>query len=156
MVNCRLSNPGWEPWSEVTLKRGKRIYRNLWYKPTLGNSAVCLCRKPEYSKCFAILSLFHPKCTMDSETQNTNNQLGHLNPKLQSQFQDRRNPNAQRSTPGFERRQFTNSHSDLTPEAAELGQAIDQYKLQNRRRFINYEEMLGIIKSLGYEKQPSN
>lgn len=99
--------------------------------------------------------LFHSwsKLAMDSGTQNTDSQLGHLNPKLEPQFQDRRNPSAQRSTPGFERRQFTNSHDDLSPDAAELGRAIDQYKLQNRRRFINYEEMLGIIKSLGYEKQ---
>jgi hypothetical protein len=90
---------------------------------------------------------------MDSGTKNTDDQLGHLNPKLENQFQDRRNPTTQRSTPGFERRQFTNSHSDLSADAAELGRAIDQYKLQNRRRFINYEEMLAIIVSLGYEKQ---
>lgn len=67
-------------------------------------------------------------------------------------FDDRRNPDGQRATPGFERRQFTNSHSDLSQDAAELGVAIDQYKLRNRRRFINYEEMLSIIKSLGYKK----
>lgn len=93
---------------------------------------------------------------MDSGTQNSNDQLGHLNPKLEASFQDRRNPATQRTTPGFERRQFTNSHSDLSPEAAELGAAIDQYKLQNRRRFINYEEMLAIIKSIGYEKKQAS
>ncbi len=53
---------------------------------------------------------------------------------------------------GFERRQFSDSHRDLSPEAAELGKAIDQYKLMNRRRYITYEEMLGVIKSLGYVK----
>ena len=67
-------------------------------------------------------------------------------------FQDRRDPNLQRQNPGVERRQFTNSHDGLTPEAAELGRAIDQYKLINRRRFITYEEMLQVIKSLGYTK----
>ena len=51
-----------------------------------------------------------------------------------------------------ERRQFTNSHNELSPDAAELARAIDQYKLTHRRRFINFEEMLSIVKSLGYSK----
>jgi len=51
-----------------------------------------------------------------------------------------------------ERRQFANSHDHLSPEASELAVAIDQYKLQHRRRFINFEEMLSIMKSLGYSK----
>lgn len=67
-------------------------------------------------------------------------------------FSDRRDPNNQRRTPGVERRQFNNAHTDLSPEAAELGRAIDQYKLVNRRRFITYEEMLSIIKQLGYSR----
>lgn len=54
--------------------------------------------------------------------------------------------------PVIERRQFGNTHSDLSPEARELGQTIDQYKLVHRRRFITYEEMLSIIRSLGYRK----
>jgi hypothetical protein len=51
-----------------------------------------------------------------------------------------------------ERRQFTNSHSELSPDAAELAQAIDGYKLRHRRRFITFEEMLSVIKSLGYKR----
>ncbi|MDC0936187.1 hypothetical protein OAS39_07855 [Pirellulales bacterium] len=51
-----------------------------------------------------------------------------------------------------ERRQFSNSHDDLSPDAAELACAIDQYKLQHRRRFINFEEMLSIVKGLGYQR----
>lgn len=96
---------------------------------------------------------------MDSNNQNSTesqptadaNSAKHL-PVQPGQFTDRRNPSGQRNSPGFERRQFTNSHSDLSPEAAELGHAIDQYKLNHRRRFINYEEMLSIVKSLGYSK----
>jgi hypothetical protein len=53
---------------------------------------------------------------------------------------------------GFERRQFSDGHKHLSADAAELGSAIDQYKLLNRRRYITYEEMLGVIKSLGYSK----
>jgi hypothetical protein len=30
--------------------------------------------------------------------------------------------------------------------------AIDQYKLERRRRFIDFEEMLVVLKSLGYRK----
>jgi len=55
--------------------------------------------------------------------------------------------------PGVERRnQFGNCYDGLSPDAQQLAEAIDQYKLQNRRRFITYEEMLAVIKSLGYHK----
>lgn len=67
------------------------------------------------------------------------------------EFVDRRNP-----TPGQqpvrERRQFANSYEELSPDAAELARAIDGYKLQHRRRFITFEEMLAVIKSLGYHR----
>ncbi len=69
-----------------------------------------------------------------------------------SQFVDRRQPASPGSAPGRERRQFANSHEHLSPDAAELARAIDQYKLQHRRRFINFEEMLSIFRSLGYSK----
>ncbi len=68
-------------------------------------------------------------------------------------FVDRRNPQVQRSSPGLERRQFSDGHASLSADAAELGQAIDQYKLENCRRYISYEEMLGVIHSLGYQKR---
>lgn len=67
-------------------------------------------------------------------------------------FVDRRQPTNGRSTPGLERRQFTNSYEQLSDDAAELGKAIDQYKLENRRKYITYEEMLSVIKALGYSK----
>lgn len=68
-------------------------------------------------------------------------------------FVDRRNPNLQRNSPGLERRQFSDSHSSLSADAAELGQAIDRYKLKHCRRYISYEEMLSVIQSLGYQKK---
>lgn len=67
-------------------------------------------------------------------------------------FVDRRNPTSADEAPGRERRQFANSHDELSPEAAELARAIDGYKLQHRRRFITFEEMLAVIKSLGYSR----
>ncbi len=67
-------------------------------------------------------------------------------------FVDRRSPTATGDSPICERRQFSNSHEELSPEAAELARAIDSYKLFHRRRFITYEEMLGVIKSLGYTR----
>jgi hypothetical protein len=54
--------------------------------------------------------------------------------------------------PGVERRQFANSYNDLSPDAAELAQAIDDYKIRHRRRFITFEEMLAVMKSLGYSR----
>ncbi len=75
-----------------------------------------------------------------------------LEPGTARDFVDRR----EESTPGLppivERRQFANSHDDLSPDAGELARAIDQFKLHHRRRFINFEEMLSVIKSLGYHK----
>ena len=67
-------------------------------------------------------------------------------------FVDRRQPGTPDSAVNRERRQFANSHSELSPDAAELAHAIDQYKLTHRRRFINFEEMLGVFKSLGYSR----
>jgi hypothetical protein len=67
-------------------------------------------------------------------------------------FVDRRNYTVQPGTPQRERRQFTNSHEELSPEARDLAQAIDSYKLMHRRRFITYEEMLAVMKSLGYKR----
>ncbi|MCH2121113.1 MAG: hypothetical protein MK136_07765 [Pirellulaceae bacterium] len=68
-------------------------------------------------------------------------------------FPDRRQ-NRENSRPysGVERRQFSNSYNGLSEGARELGQAIDQYKLNNRRRYITYEEMYSIISQLGYQK----
>jgi hypothetical protein len=67
-------------------------------------------------------------------------------------FVDRRSYDTAEGPPVCERRQFTNSHEGLSPEAKELGLAIDGYKLQHRRRFITYEEMLAVVRSLGYHK----
>ena len=68
-------------------------------------------------------------------------------------FVDRRKNRNDQSYQGVERRQFSNSHSELSDGAKELGLAIDQYKLHNRRRYITYEEMYNIMIGLGYAKQ---
>jgi len=65
-------------------------------------------------------------------------------------FVDRRQ--MQGTPPGVERRQFANNYGDLSEESRELATAIDQYKLLHRRRFITYDEMLAVVKSLGYRK----
>ncbi len=67
-------------------------------------------------------------------------------------FVDRRNPSVLPLAPGNERRQFTNSYVELSLEARQLATAIDRYKLLHRRRIIDYEEMLAVIKSLGYSR----
>ena len=41
---------------------------------------------------------------------------------------------------------------ELSPEAKELADAIDEYKVRHRRRFITYEEMLHVVKEIGYHK----
>lgn len=68
------------------------------------------------------------------------------------QFIDRRTYEGTAPLPRGERRQFTDSHEALSPEARELALAIDEYKIRHRRRFITYEEMMQVVKSLGYHK----
>ncbi len=72
-----------------------------------------------------------------------------INSQPEVLFPERRESNPL-AKPVIERRQFGNSHSELSPEARNLGLAIDQYKLVHRRRYITYEEMLSVVKSLGY------
>jgi hypothetical protein len=72
--------------------------------------------------------------------------------ELKESFVDRRSLSQPGDEPIFERRQFANSYQELSPEAAELARAIDGYKVQHRRRFITFEEMLSVIKSLGYQR----
>ena len=67
-------------------------------------------------------------------------------------FFDRRTE-ASPSSPGLERRQFGNTHYGLSPDAKELAEAIDSYKIRHRRRYITFEEMLQVIQALGYQKQ---
>ena len=88
---------------------------------------------------------------MTTKTEEQTQNAGMTNVLQQTQtFIDRRqNPG---SPPGVERRQFSNTYSELGPESQELARAIDQYKLMHRRRFITYDEMLAVIKSLGYHK----
>jgi len=74
-----------------------------------------------------------------------------MNPSAREQpFVDRRQNSGR--PPGVERRQFSNHYGELSPETQELATAIDQYKLMHRRRFITYDEMLAVIKTLGYHK----
>jgi hypothetical protein len=65
---------------------------------------------------------------------------------------DRRNAAANNSPANEERRQFGGSYDKLSPAARELALAIDNYKIANHRRFIDHEEMLQVILSLGYHK----
>lgn len=54
---------------------------------------------------------------------------------------------------GIERRQFGNSYRDLTEPGRELAEAIDAYKVQHRRRYITTDEMLQVIRELGYRQE---
>ena len=52
-----------------------------------------------------------------------------------------------------ERRQFNDSYADLSPEAREIALAIDAYKIHFRRQYINHEELLMVLQSLGYKQE---
>ena len=64
---------------------------------------------------------------------------------------DRRGANRGSGT-GTERRQFGASHDTGRPEVDELAEAVDRYKLENRRRFITYAELYDVMIGLGYDR----
>jgi hypothetical protein len=74
-------------------------------------------------------------------------------PDVQSlpSFADRRQTGGARKD-GGERRQFVDSRQTFRPEVIELAEAVDQYKLRHRRRFITFEELYDVIAELGYRK----
>lgn len=51
-----------------------------------------------------------------------------------------------------ERRQFQDGNRSDRPEVAEFANAVDEYKITNRRRFITFEELFDVMTSLGYHK----
>lgn len=52
----------------------------------------------------------------------------------------------------FERRQFRDGNRSARPEVAEFADAIDEYKITHRRRFITFEELYDVMISLGYHR----
>ncbi|MCH9652438.1 MAG: hypothetical protein K0U86_18305 [Planctomycetes bacterium] len=68
-------------------------------------------------------------------------------------FEDRRQNRTENRPEGIgERRQFSNSYNSENQDVNELAQAIDQYKLVHRRRFITFEELHSVVTGLGYHK----
>ncbi|MFO0905323.1 MAG: hypothetical protein U0939_20110 [Pirellulales bacterium] len=77
-------------------------------------------------------------------------------PMTDSSFLKRPLPPARTSqSPGAERRQFASNYETLSPAGRELALAIDQYKLEHHRKFVNHDEMLQVILALGYRKVES-
>jgi hypothetical protein len=68
-------------------------------------------------------------------------------------FVERRQFQSDDRAPVGERRQFADSRDQLSPEVRELADAIDRYKLEHHRRFIDHEELLSVMRTLGYRKQ---
>jgi hypothetical protein len=67
-------------------------------------------------------------------------------------FVERRQTQLSGTNRSGERRQFGSSHYGLSEEGRELAFAIDQYKVQNHRRYLTCDEMLKVLTDLGYEK----
>lgn len=65
-------------------------------------------------------------------------------------FEDRRRQVS--GAPGVERRQFSATRDSERSEVNELAEAIDQYKLSHRRRFITVDELFDVFTSLGYSR----
>ncbi|MCA9040472.1 MAG: hypothetical protein KDA65_09010 [Planctomycetaceae bacterium] len=69
-----------------------------------------------------------------------------------SEFVDRRQQDSETRRPSTERRQFQDSRTYANQDVQELAEAVDQYKMRHRRRFITFEELFEVVKSLGYHK----
>lgn len=69
-----------------------------------------------------------------------------------SVFADRRQRDEGAGPASAERRQFRDGNRSSRPEVAELADAIDDYKISRRRRFITFEELFDVMVSLGYQK----
>lgn len=67
-------------------------------------------------------------------------------------FVERRQRAENPGTASVERRQFRDGDRSARPEVAELANAIDDYKINHRRRFITFEELFDVIASLGYHR----
>jgi len=66
-------------------------------------------------------------------------------------FHDRRRSN-RGGCDGREQRQFRDGNRSKRPEVAELADAVDDYKMKHRRRFITFEELYDVITGLGYHR----
>lgn len=64
----------------------------------------------------------------------------------------RRNRDSSKDGYARERRQFGSSHADLSEDGCELAAAIDRYKMRHHRRYITCDEMLVVMRELGYSK----
>ncbi|MCP4782429.1 MAG: hypothetical protein GY903_05180 [Fuerstiella sp.] len=67
-------------------------------------------------------------------------------------FVDRRNSGTNTGGAGFERRQFRDGNRSSRPEVTEFAEAVDEYKVTHRRRFITFEELFDVMTGLGYHK----
>jgi hypothetical protein len=67
-------------------------------------------------------------------------------------FVERRQRDTGTAPSQSERRQFRDGDRSARPEVAELANAVDDYKIAHRRRFITFEELFDVMASLGYHK----
>jgi hypothetical protein len=67
-------------------------------------------------------------------------------------FPDRRQ-RSRSSQDGLERRQFGSTYTELSAAGAELGRAIDSYKVAHHRRYVTYDEILKVLETLGYQRR---
>lgn len=67
-------------------------------------------------------------------------------------FVDRRQSTDANRPDGVERRQFRDAREGSPPAVRELAEAVDRYKLLHRRRFITFDELFDVIRSLGYHR----
>ena len=78
--------------------------------------------------------------------------MDHVAEQKPTVFVDRRQLPSEEPPDGTERRQFSDLRGTPNVDALELAEAVDQYKLRHRRRFVTFDELYDVIVSLGYHK----
>jgi hypothetical protein len=73
-----------------------------------------------------------------------------VEPEVPEGFVERRPASSRYEQAGIERRQFPNAGIEISTEGYELARAIDLYKFENKQQRVNVEELLAILRSLGY------
>ncbi len=108
-----------------------------------------------YCYTLVLKSTFMPLPNLSSTTPDSSSSFS-VGPSAfdlaRAKFVDRRNPVGSESDTS-ERRQFGSMHTSLSENGRELALAIDEYKVQNHRRYLTCDEMLTVLRGLGYTKE---
>ncbi len=119
-------------------------------------AGACASTGPVHHEPFFIIdeskqSMSQPNISASSSASNLSSSFA-VNSGADPSFIERRSAGAEPDSRS-ERRQFGSSHTGLSEDGRELAFAIDQFKALRHRRYLTCDEMLIVIRELGYDKR---